>query len=134
MAAVTKAGFRAILSAPWYLNYISYGQDWITYYQVEPLSFNGTQEQNDLVGGGEACMWGEFVDSTDLVARLWPRACAISERLWSPETVTDLVSAQARMQVHQCRLIMRGIDAEPPNGPSFCTYEWDAGYNTPWGN
>jgi hexosaminidase len=32
MAAVTAAGYRALLSAPWYLNYISYGDDWIGYY------------------------------------------------------------------------------------------------------
>lgn len=29
LAAVTKTGLRAILSSPWYLNYISYGADWV---------------------------------------------------------------------------------------------------------
>lgn len=38
---VTKAGFTTILAAPWYLDYIGYGQDWRQYYQVEPLHFNG---------------------------------------------------------------------------------------------
>jgi len=38
---VTGAGFTTILSAPWYLDYISYGQDWQHYYKVEPLSFHG---------------------------------------------------------------------------------------------
>ena len=38
---VTKAGLRAILAAPWYLDYISYGSDWRKYYVIEPLSFNG---------------------------------------------------------------------------------------------
>ncbi|KAI5608257.1 beta-hexosaminidase subunit beta isoform 2 precursor [Silurus asotus] len=37
---VTEAGFNTILAAPWYLDYISYGQDWQHYYKVEPLSFN----------------------------------------------------------------------------------------------
>lgn len=41
MANVTKAGYRALLSAPWYLNRISYGQDWMAAYQVEPLKFEG---------------------------------------------------------------------------------------------
>nr|AAI34041.1 Hexa protein [Danio rerio] len=38
---VTGAGFTTILSAPWYLDYISYGQDWQRYYKVEPLDFTG---------------------------------------------------------------------------------------------
>lgn len=41
MSKVTAAGFTTILSAPWYLDYISYAQDWQKYYRVEPLSFNG---------------------------------------------------------------------------------------------
>lgn len=38
---VTSAGYTTILSAPWYLDYISYGQDWQKYYKVEPLDFKG---------------------------------------------------------------------------------------------
>lgn len=41
MARVTQAGYRALLSAPWYLNYITYGQDWLAAYKVEPLEFEG---------------------------------------------------------------------------------------------
>ncbi|XP_061656146.1 beta-hexosaminidase subunit beta isoform X4 [Phyllopteryx taeniolatus] len=68
---VTAAGFTAILSSPWYLDYISYTQDWLKYYKVEPLKFNGTEEQKKLVIGGEACLWGEYVDATNLTPRLW---------------------------------------------------------------
>ena len=41
MFNVTAAGFTTILSAPWYLDYISYGQDWQRYYKAEPLDFKG---------------------------------------------------------------------------------------------
>jgi hypothetical protein len=39
--AITKAGLRALLSAPWYLNHITYGPDWKDMYAVEPLAFDG---------------------------------------------------------------------------------------------
>lgn len=41
MSKVTAAGYPTLLSAPWYLDYISYAQDWQNYYKVEPHSFNG---------------------------------------------------------------------------------------------
>uniref|UniRef100_A0A8B9L2E3 Beta-hexosaminidase n=1 Tax=Astyanax mexicanus TaxID=7994 RepID=A0A8B9L2E3_ASTMX len=101
---VTGSGFTTILSAPWYLDYVSYGQDWQKYYKVEPLSFQGTAEQKKLVIGGEACLWGEYVDGTNLTPRLWPRASAVGERLWSDENVKDINSAYNRLAKHRCRM------------------------------
>uniref|UniRef100_A0A8C1FR11 Beta-hexosaminidase subunit beta n=2 Tax=Cyprinus carpio TaxID=7962 RepID=A0A8C1FR11_CYPCA len=110
---VTGAGFTTILSAPWYLDYISYGQDWQRYYKVEPLNFPGTDAQKKLVIGGEACLWGEYVDATNLTPRLWPRASAVAERLWSDKSVTDVGNAYKRLVQHRCRMVKRGIPAEP---------------------
>jgi len=124
MYNVTKAGFRALLSSPWYLNYISYGSDWPKYYASDPLAFNGTQEQYDLVMGGEACLWAEYIDHTNFLPRLWPRASAVGERLWSNATVTDVADATTRIHNHRCRLLTRGVPAEPPTGPSFCVPEF----------
>ncbi len=47
-------GQPAILSAPWYLNYINYGVDWINYYNVDPLGFDtGNDDDKLLMYGGE---------------------------------------------------------------------------------
>ena len=44
---------RVLLSAPWYLNYISYGIDWHKYYKIDPQHFGGNNKQRNLVLGGE---------------------------------------------------------------------------------
>ncbi|NWY46185.1 HEXB hexosaminidase, partial [Sylvia atricapilla] len=105
LSSVTGAGLTAVLSAPWYLDYISYGQDWKKYYSVEPLKFPGSEKQKKLVIGGEACLWGEFVDATNLTPRLWPRASAVGERLWSSSNVTNLQDAYKRLRNHRCRML-----------------------------
>ncbi|XP_066233451.1 beta-hexosaminidase subunit beta [Saccopteryx leptura] len=125
LSAITADGFPALLSAPWYLDYISYGQDWTGYYRVEPLDFSGSQEQKQLVLGGEACLWGEYVDATNLTPRLWPRACAIGERLWSHKEVRNVDDAYRRLTSHRCRMVRRGIAAEP-----LFTGYCDFGFNT----
>uniref|UniRef100_A0A4W6F1E1 Beta-hexosaminidase n=1 Tax=Lates calcarifer TaxID=8187 RepID=A0A4W6F1E1_LATCA len=123
MEKVTAAGYTTILSAPWYLDLISYAQDWQKYYKVEPLNFNGTEEQKKLVIGGEACLWGEYVDATNLTPRLWPRASAVAERLWSAKDVTDINDAFNRLSMHRCRMVERGIPAEPLFS-SYCPREY----------
>ena len=123
LARVTNSGYKVILSAPWYLNYISYGEDWKPYYQVEPLAFASNAKQQSLFQGCEACMWGEYVDNTNFLSRTWPRAAAVAERAWSSENVTDIEDAERRMSELRCRLIQRGIPAEP-FAPGFCDFEW----------
>ncbi|XP_012726823.2 beta-hexosaminidase subunit beta isoform X1 [Fundulus heteroclitus] len=123
MANITSAGYQTLLSSPWYLNRISYGQDWPGYYKADPQDFKGTEKQKNLVIGGEACLWGEYVDATNLTPRLWPRASAVAERLWSAKEVTDITDAYSRLSVHRCRLVQRGVPAQPLS-PSFCPHEY----------
>ena len=44
MTAVTKYGYRTLLSTCWYLDYISYGADWIDYYNCDPQNFTGKEQ------------------------------------------------------------------------------------------
>lgn len=41
MANVTASGYQTLLSTPWYLNFISYGQDWQGHYKADPQDFKG---------------------------------------------------------------------------------------------
>ncbi|KAH0821817.1 hypothetical protein GEV33_000974 [Tenebrio molitor] len=49
--------------------------------------------------------------------RVWPRASAAAERLWSAANVKNITDAKIRIEEHACRMNRRGIEAQPPNGP-----------------
>ncbi|XP_072978606.1 beta-hexosaminidase 1 [Typha angustifolia] len=130
--AVEK-GFRCIVSnqGVWYLDHLDV--PWEDFYTSEPLEgINNTMQQN-LVLGGEVCMWGETADTSDVQQTIWPRAAAAAERLWSPleaTTVADLNSTVLpRLHYFRCLLNHRGIAAapvsnyyarKPPVGPGSC--------------
>lgn len=120
LSKVTKAGHRALLSTCWYLDHLESGGDWQKFYMCDPHDFDGTDEDKKRVIGGEACMWGEVVDETNIHSRVWPRASATAEKLWSSIVTPRLEEAAHRLEEHTCRMKRRGIPAQPPNGPGFC--------------
>ncbi|XP_054156578.1 beta-hexosaminidase subunit alpha-like [Oppia nitens] len=121
---VTKAGYQSIVSACWYLNYISYGTDWPNYYACDPQNFGGSEQQNKLVIGGEACMWGEWVDGTNVISRTWPRAIAVAERLWSSKDKKGMLEVSPRFNRQHCLMQQRGLRVQPANGSGFCQCDY----------
>ena len=59
------------------------------------------------------------MDSVCIDSRVWPRACAVAERLWSSEGITSTSSAMTRLIEHRCRLAQRKIGAGPV-APDWC--------------
>lgn len=54
-------------------------------------------------------MWSEFVSYETTDSRLWPRLGAVAERLWSPQSVTDVPDMYRRLDVLAGRLEARGF-------------------------
>jgi len=118
-------GHLVLVSAPWYVNYINYGQSWRQYYRADPvLDLPNLQPgQEDQILGGEACIWSEYVDKSNIVPRLFPFVGAIAERLWSAANASSADDAMWRLDQHRCRLLRHGIPAQPViNG--YCG-EWE---------
>ncbi|XP_050410910.1 beta-hexosaminidase subunit beta [Patella vulgata] len=124
MEKIAPQGYNTILASCWYLNYIKYPPDWEALYSCDPHDFNGTQAEKGRVLGGETCMWAEYVDGTNILPRYWPRASSVAERLWSPKNVKNTTDAMYRIDQQRCRMVRRGIPAEPILD-GFCgDYDW----------
>jgi hexosaminidase len=91
---------------------------WKDMYMVEPEPPKSTTSpaagiQSGKMLGGEAAMWSEQVDATSFEPRVWPKACAVAERLWSPAASRDIAEASARLMLQRCRMVGRGVRAGP---------------------
>ena len=66
--------------------------------------------------GGQCCMWGEYIwNRFDLGWRMWPRAFAMSEILWTAPAVEkrDFNEFSRRAAVHRKRIIALGVNCAP---------------------
>jgi hexosaminidase len=54
-------------------------------------------------------MWGEFVIPENIDSRIWPRAAAVAERLWSPAEIKDVASMYQRLDAMSAELELRGL-------------------------
>jgi hexosaminidase len=106
LAQSARQGYSGILSYGYYLDDM---QPASFHYGMDPLGKETTvwtEAEKDRVLGGEACMWGEFVNPDNIESRIWPRTAAIAERLWSPAMVGDVQDMYRRLEYTN-----RGLEA-----------------------
>lgn len=63
---------------------------------IQPVVPDEQQQQENLMGG-EAALWAENINASILDIKLWPRAFAVAERLWSAKDVTDEANMYRRL-------------------------------------
>ncbi|KAF9438537.1 hypothetical protein BGZ76_007068 [Entomortierella beljakovae] len=109
-------------------------KSWQKIYSFNPISGLDQKEAKNVLGG-EALLWSEQVDDTNLDVKLWPRASAAAEVLWSgnsedsetrlwngPDQKKDTlrsIEALDRINEHRFRMLSEKINAEPLQ-PLWC--------------
>ncbi len=101
-------GFPVIQSWGLYLDHIKPAEE---HYAVDPTPAGYTGDPG-VIWGGEACMWGEQISGRTVDSRIWPRALAVAERLWSRAEVTGVDDYYRRAAVVSHALAERGLEHE----------------------
>ncbi|XP_055689176.1 chitooligosaccharidolytic beta-N-acetylglucosaminidase-like isoform X1 [Lutzomyia longipalpis] len=103
--------------------YVDEGVNWCSPYKPWSKIYNNNitamgGERREQILGAEACLWSSISSEDSLDSRLWPRASALAERLWSdPET--NFRGVERRILLHRRDLINLGIAAESIQ-PDWC--------------
>ncbi|XP_058121691.1 chitooligosaccharidolytic beta-N-acetylglucosaminidase [Anopheles coustani] len=115
--ALQSLGYKLIISTKdaWYLDHGFWGQT--TYYAWKKVYQNQLPEGKGILGG-EVCVWTEYIDEHSVEGRIWPRAAAAAERLWS-NPASKASDAEPRFFRHRNRLISRGLNPEAV-APKWC--------------
>jgi hexosaminidase len=111
LAVAARQGNRSILSWGYYLDL---NQPAWRHYAVDPQGGNAaslTPAQQKLILGGEAAMWTEYMTPEIITGRIWPRAAAVAERLWSPQDVTDTALMYRRLAIFSQHLPWYGLSS-----------------------
>jgi len=80
-------------------------------YTFEPVPEELNAEQAKHILGGQAQLWGELIaDQQRREFMAFPRACALSEVLWSPKNDRKFRQFLPRLAQHLNRLKLAGVN------------------------
>ncbi|XP_045139187.1 chitooligosaccharidolytic beta-N-acetylglucosaminidase-like isoform X2 [Portunus trituberculatus] len=143
ISEMLSLGHRLIFSNhdAWYLDcgvgaWVGDGNNWCSPYKGWQTVYNNSPHtiamtltgspNTELILGGEAALWTEQADTNTVDAKVWPRAAALAERLWSNPS-TSWQKAETRFIHHRQRLVQRGVQAERIQ-PQWCHQNEDLCY------
>jgi hexosaminidase len=111
LAEAARLGYDGVLSNGFYIDLAFPASE---HYLNDPLpeGHGLTDAEAAHVLGGEATMWGEWVTPETIDSRVWPRAAAVAERLWSPREVRDVEDMYRRLATVSVRLEELGLTHE----------------------
>jgi len=109
LGQAARAGYDGILANGYYLDL---NLSTASHYLPDPLPAGSDlpEETRRHILGGEACMWSEMVTPETIDSRIWPRAAAVAERLWSPASVRDVDDMHRRLETESQRLEAFGLN------------------------
>jgi hexosaminidase len=109
LAQAARLGYDGMLANGYYLDL---NLSTASHYLSDPLPPGSDlpEEARRHILGGEACMWSEMVTPETIDSRIWPRAAAVAERLWSPAAVRDLDDMHRRLETESQRLEAFGLN------------------------
>ena len=110
LADAVQQGYWGMLSFGYYLDLM---QPASQHYLIDPFggaAANLSAEEKQRVLGGEACMWSELITPVNIDERIWPRAAAVAERLWSPQEARNVDDMYSRLAKLSERLEWAGLE------------------------
>lgn len=93
-------------------------------YKFDPAPKGLSSEIRQRILGAQAQLWTEYISTPSQVEYMaFPRAVALAEVLWSPQSNRDLEDFQRRLPQHLQRLDVQNVNYRPPGNDELNRWE-----------